>query len=108
VLEDSNTYIRLGVSRTDISSLIGIVNEKYEVNAWKEKKYMQKIVTDLETPQVIKKRLETAYSVLGDQIKYASPDCGLAFWPDQELALRLLENTAKGINEFNSERKSGE
>lgn len=108
VLENSNTYIRLGVSRTDISSLIGIVNEKCEVNAWKEKEYMQKIVTDLETPQVIKKRLETAYEVLGDQIKYASPDCGLAFWPDQELALRLLENTAKGINEFNSERRSGE
>jgi 5-methyltetrahydropteroyltriglutamate--homocysteine methyltransferase len=108
VLEDSNTYIRLGVSRTDISSLIGIVNERYEVNAWKDKEYMQKIITDLETPQVIKKRLETAYAVLGDQIKYASPDCGLAFWPDQELALKLLENTAKGINEFNSERRSGE
>ncbi|MGV8076903.1 MAG: methionine synthase [Methanosarcina sp.] len=108
VLEDSNTYIRLGVSRTDISSLIGIVNETYGVNAWKEKEYMQKIVTDLETPDVIKKRLEKAYSVLGDRIKYASPDCGLAFWPDQELAFRLLENTAKGINEFNSEKNDQE
>ncbi len=103
VLEDSNTYIRLGVSRTDISSLIGIVNETYGVNAWKDREYMQKIVTDLETPEVIKKRLETGYSVLGDQIKYASPDCGLAFWPDQELAFKLLENTAKGVNEFNAE-----
>jgi len=103
VLEDSNTYIRLGVSRTDISSLIGIVNETYGVNAWKDREYMQKIVTDLESPEVIKKRLETGYSVLGDQIKYASPDCGLAFWPDQELAFKLLENTAKGVNEFNAE-----
>lgn len=105
VLEESNTYIRLGVSRTDISSLIGIINETYGVNAWKEKEYMQKIVTDLETPEVVKKRLETAYSMLGDRIKYASPDCGLAFWPDQELAFKLLENTAKGINEFNAEKK---
>jgi 5-methyltetrahydropteroyltriglutamate--homocysteine methyltransferase len=104
VLEDSNTYMRIGVSRTDISSLIGIVNEKYGVNAWKEKEYMQKIVTELETPDVVKKRLETAFSVLGDRIKYASPDCGLAFWPDQDLALKLLENTAKGINDFNSEK----
>ena len=103
VLEDSNTYIRLGVSRTDISSLIGIVNETYGVNAWKDREYMQKIVTDLETPKVVKKRLETGYSVLGDRIKYASPDCGLAFWPDQELAFKLLENTAKGVNEFNAE-----
>jgi 5-methyltetrahydropteroyltriglutamate--homocysteine methyltransferase len=108
VLEDSNTYIRLGVSRTDISSLIGIVNETYGLNAWKEKDYMQKIVTELETPAVVKKRLETAYFVLGDRIKYASPDCGLAFWPDQELAFKLLENTAKGINEFNAEKKGAE
>lgn len=106
VLEESDTYIRLGVSRTDISSLIGIVNETHAVNAWKDKEYMNKIVTELETPEVVKKRLETAYSVLGDRIRYASPDCGLAFWPDQELAFKLLENTAKGINEFNSEKRS--
>jgi 5-methyltetrahydropteroyltriglutamate--homocysteine methyltransferase len=105
VLEDSNTYVGVGVARTDIFSLISIVNEKYGVNAWKEKEYMQKIVTELETPDVIKKRLETAYSVLGDRIKYANPDCGLAFWPDQDLAFKLLENTAKGINQFNAEKK---
>ena len=106
VLEDSNTYIGVGISRTDISSLIGIVNEKYGINAWEEKEYMQKIVTELETPDVIKKRLEKAFSVLGGRIKYANPDCGLAFWPDQDLAFKLLENTAKGINEFNAEKKN--
>ena len=105
LLEDSDTYIGVGVSRTDIFSLVNIVNEKYGVNAWKEKEYMQKVVTELETPDVIKKRLKTAYSTLGDRIKYASPDCGLAFWPDQELAFKLLENTSKGINEFNAEEK---
>lgn len=104
VLENANAYVRVGVSRTDISSLIGTVNEEYGVNAWKEKEYLQKIVTELETPEVVKKRLETAYSALGDRIRYASPDCGLAFWPDQDLAFKLLENTAKGINEFNLER----
>lgn len=104
VLEDSNTYAGVGISRTDIFSLISIVNEKYGINAWKDKEYMQKIVTELETSDIIKKRLETAYSVLGDRIKYANPDCGLAFWPDQKLAFRLLENTAKAVNEFNAER----
>jgi 5-methyltetrahydropteroyltriglutamate--homocysteine methyltransferase len=108
ILEDSNTYIRLGVSRTDISSLIGTVNENYGVNAWKEKEYMQKVVTEMETPGLVQKRLEKAYSILGDRIKYASPDCGLAFWPDQELAFKLLENTAKGINAFNAEMKNRE
>jgi 5-methyltetrahydropteroyltriglutamate--homocysteine methyltransferase len=104
VLEDSNTYIGVGISRTDIFSLTSIINEKYRVNAWKEKEYLQKIVTELETPDVIKKRLEMAFSILGDRIKYANPDCGLAFWPDQDLAFKLLENTAKAINEFNAER----
>ncbi|MPM59565.1 hypothetical protein SDC9_106409 [bioreactor metagenome] len=106
VLEDSDTYAGVGVSRTDVFSLASIVNEKYGVNAWKEKEYMQKIVTELETPDVIKKRLEAAYSVLGDRIRYANPDCGLAFWPDQDLAFRLLENTAKGINQFNEEKNN--
>ena len=105
VLEDSNIYVGIGISRTDIFSLISIVNEKYGVNAWKQKKYMQKIITELETPDVIKKRLETAFSIFWDCIKYANSDCGLAFWPDQDIAFKLLENTAKGINQFNAERK---
>lgn len=106
VLEAADAYVRLGVARTDISNLIGTINEEYGVNAWKEKAYMQKIVTDMETPATVKKRLQTAYDVLGDRIKYASPDCGLAFWPDQELAFKLLENTAKGVNAFNAERRN--
>lgn len=53
----------------------------------------------------MKKRIEKAYSVLGDRIKYANPDCGLALWPDQDLAFRLLENTAKGLTQFNAEKK---
>ncbi|AKB27724.1 5-methyltetrahydropteroyltriglutamate-- homocysteine methyltransferase [Methanosarcina siciliae T4/M] len=105
VLEDSDTYVGVGIARTDIFSLVNIVNEKYGINAWKEKVYMQKTITELETPDVIKKRLDTAYSVLGDRIKYANPDCGLAFWPDQDIAFRLFENTAKAVNEFNEEKK---
>ena len=56
----------VGIARTDIFSLVNIVNEKYGINAWKEKEYMQKIITELETPDVIKKRLETvitSYSI---------------------------------------------
>jgi 5-methyltetrahydropteroyltriglutamate--homocysteine methyltransferase len=103
VLEDSNAFVRLGVSRTDITNLAGVINETYGINVWKETAYMQKIVTDMETPETVLKRLKKAYATLGDRIKYASPDCGLAFWPNQDLAFALLENTAKGINLFNEE-----
>ncbi|MDD4497097.1 MAG: methionine synthase [Methanosarcinaceae archaeon] len=106
VLEASDTYVRPGVARTDISNLIGTINEECGVNAWKEPEYMQKIVTGMETPEVIRKRLEKVCAELGDRVKYAGPDCGLAFWPDRELAFKLLENTAKGINAFNKENKT--
>lgn len=105
VLEASDTFIRLGVARTDVSNLIGTISENYGVNAWKEPAYMQKIITEMETPEVIKKRLEKGCAEFGDRVKYAGPDCGLAFWPDQELAFKLLENTAKGIDAFNGENR---
>jgi len=102
VLEASETFVRPGVARTDISGLIGSLNEEYGINAWKEPAYMQKIVKEKETPLVIQKRLEKVCASLGARVKYAGPDCGLAFWPNRELAFKLLENTAKGINAFNN------
>jgi 5-methyltetrahydropteroyltriglutamate--homocysteine methyltransferase len=87
VLEDSNTYVGIGISRTDIFSLISIINEKYGINAWKQKKYMQKIITELETPDAIKKRLEPAFSILGDCIKYANPTSG---WLSGQIRILLL------------------
>jgi 5-methyltetrahydropteroyltriglutamate--homocysteine methyltransferase len=41
--EDSNTYVGVAVSRTDIFSLISIINENYGVNAWKEKGICKKL-----------------------------------------------------------------
>lgn len=46
VLEDSNTYVKIGISRTDIFSLRSIINEKYGINTRKQKTYMQKIITN--------------------------------------------------------------
>jgi len=54
----------------------------------------------METPEIVEKRLEKAYSLFGDRIKYAGPDCGLGSWPTQEMAFRLLNNTGIGIKEF--------
>jgi 5-methyltetrahydropteroyltriglutamate--homocysteine methyltransferase len=55
---------------------------------------------DVETKEKIKNRLEKAYALFGDRIKYAGPDCGLGSWPSQELAFKLLQNTGMGIKEF--------
>ena len=99
-LGDYDKFLRIGVSRTDIFGMAAVLNEKYNTNVWKEPAKLDEITTQMETPQIIAKRLEKAYSIFGDGIKYAGPDCGLGSWPSQELASNLLKNTGAGIKEF--------
>jgi len=42
-----------------------VLNEKYGINVWKESKRLEEIVTAMETPQIVEKRLEKAYSIFG-------------------------------------------
>lgn len=100
VLEDTDSFLRLGIVRTDISTLAGILNEKHCTNVWKDQKYLFEIVTDFETPAIVTKRLKLAYRRFGNLIKYAGPDCGLGSWPSQEIAFALLSNVAQGLNDF--------
>ncbi|VVB54599.1 Uncharacterised protein [uncultured archaeon] len=99
-LGDYDKFLRIGVSRTDIFGMAAILNDKYNTNVWKEPAKLDEITTQMETPQIIAKRLRKAYSIFGDRIKYAGPDCGLGSWPSQELASNLLKNTGAGIKEF--------
>lgn len=100
VLDDTDSFLRVGVARTDIFNLASVLNEKYNTNVWKDTQYLPEIVTEMETPDVISKRLEKAYSIFGNRIRYAGPDCGLGSWPTQEIAGQLLRNVAKGIENF--------
>ena len=100
VLEDSDSFLRVGVARTDIFNLVAVLNEKYNTNVWKETQHFPEIINEMETPAVISKRLANAYSIFDERIKYAGPDCGLGSWPSQEMASQLLSNVAKGIADF--------
>ncbi|HML25328.1 methionine synthase [Methanomethylovorans sp.] len=97
VLDESDSFLRVGIARTDISNLVSVLNDKYGTNVWKDTSRLQEIVTELETPDVISKRLEKAYSIFGERIKYVGPDCGLGSWPSQQIASQLLQNIAAGI-----------
>ncbi len=99
-LFEYDKFLRIGVTRTDIFNMSSMLNEKYGINIWKEPEKLEDIVSVMETPEIIEKRLEKAYSLFGDRIKYAGPDCGLGSWPTQEMAFRLLNNTGIGIKEF--------
>jgi len=102
VLEKTDSFLRTGIARTDIFNLTAALNEKYDINVWKEPSRMKEVVTKMETPGVIEKRLLRAYNVFGERIRYAGPDCGLGAWPTQEMAELLLRNTRRGLDRFHS------
>jgi len=99
-LERYDMFLRVGVARTDIFGMTAQLNEKYQTNVWKETSRLGDVVTAMETPDVIAKRLHRAYDRFGALIRYAGPDCGLGAWQYQDLAQRLLENTRDGISIF--------
>ncbi|MDF1558195.1 MAG: methionine synthase [ANME-2 cluster archaeon] len=102
-LTASDTFMRVGIARTDIFGLSATLNEKYNTNVWKEPERLTEVVTQMETPKVIAGRLSNIYGTFGDSIKYAGPDCGLGSWPSQDMAQQLLRNTAKGMEMFRQE-----
>ena len=62
-MRDFDKFLRIGVSRTDIFGMAAVLNEKYNTNVWKEPAKLDEITTQMETPQIIAKRLQKAYSI---------------------------------------------
>ncbi|MEA3255285.1 MAG: methonine synthase [Candidatus Altiarchaeota archaeon] len=98
-LESFDKFLRVGISRTNIFGLVAEFNERFGVDLWETKKFSE--LGKMENQRVIGKRLQKAYELFNDRIKYAGPDCGLGAWPNQETAFQLLKNTSEAINEFN-------
>jgi len=104
-LDNYDKFLRIGVARTDILSMAAEYDELHHTNAFKDKGILKTVVTEYNSPEKITKRLEKAYSIFGDRIKYVGPDCGLGPFPSQELAYMVLKNTAEGILDFYSDSK---
>lgn len=100
-LESYDKFLRVGVSRTNI---YGIMADYREEKASSPKNPAD-AVSFLESIKVIRGRLDRAYSLFGERIKYAGPDCGLGSWPDQESAVQLLKNTSVAVEEFNKSKE---
>ena len=66
--------MRVGAARTDIFGMTAQLNEKYQTNVWKDTSRLGDVVTAMEMPDVIAKRLHRAYDRFGDLIRYAGPD----------------------------------
>ncbi|MFB3764668.1 MAG: methionine synthase [Methanotrichaceae archaeon] len=100
LLEDTDTYLRAGIARTDILSMAAGLNDKLGINLWDDPARLEKEVMRSESPQMIEKRMGHAYSLFGDRLRAVGPDCGLGSWPSQTMACMLLSACAMSLNSF--------
>jgi 5-methyltetrahydropteroyltriglutamate--homocysteine methyltransferase len=89
MLEAKDKQIRVGVSRTDIDSILA---ELYERGV--SKPTAEQLIDDEEA---IRKRYASAKAKYGERMTFTGPDCGVGSWPSQEAALLLLERTVKAL-----------
>jgi 5-methyltetrahydropteroyltriglutamate--homocysteine methyltransferase len=94
LLENSDKQIRVGVSRTDIDSILAELYEKGIAKPSAEQL--------IEPEETIKKRYNVAKEKYGDRMTFTGPDCGLGSWPSQEAAQFLLEQTVKAVRAASS------
>jgi 5-methyltetrahydropteroyltriglutamate--homocysteine methyltransferase len=89
MLEDADKQIRVGVSRTDIGSIMAELNDKGVAKPTTEQL--------VESKEVIKKRYLSAKQKYEDRMTFTGPDCGVGGWPSQEAAQLLLKRTVEAI-----------
>ncbi len=99
-LENYDKFLRVGISRTDILSMAAEYDEKHHTRAFSDRAILEAIIGEYNSPERVKRRLEHAYSIFDERIRYVGPDCGLKSFPSQELAFMVLKNTADGIRAF--------
>ncbi|MHC1636026.1 MAG: methionine synthase [Candidatus Methanospirareceae archaeon] len=99
-LERDDKWLRVGISRTDIFNMAADFNEKYNVNVFEDESLLRKLIEEYNSPREIKRRLDKAFSIFGERIRYVGPDCGLGSFPDQKIAYEVLRNTAIALNLF--------
>jgi len=89
MLEAADKQIRVGVSRTDIDSIMAELHDKGVAKPTAEQ------LVDGE--EVIKKRYVSAKEKFGERMTFTGPDCGLGSWPSQEAAQLLLKRTVDAV-----------
>jgi len=89
MLEKADKQIRIGVSRTDIDSIMAELSERGIT-----KPDAERLVEDEET---IRTRYVAAKRKYGERMTFAGPDCGLGGWPTQESARLLLKRTVNAV-----------
>lgn len=97
VLESYGKRIRTGITRTDVLTMASEFNERNDANVWTDEESWKAFVRETEPPSIIAERIRKVKERYGDLIEYVGPECGLGGAKRMELARKVLENTASGI-----------
>jgi 5-methyltetrahydropteroyltriglutamate--homocysteine methyltransferase len=89
MLDEAHKQIRVGVSRTDIDTILAELNDKGFPKPTPEQM--------VENEETIRKRFEAAKEKFGERLAFVGPDCGLGSWSSQEAALLLLKRTVAAV-----------
>jgi methionine synthase II (cobalamin-independent) len=89
MLEGADKHIRVGVSRTDIDT---VVAELYEKGI--PKPTVEQLV---ESEETIRNRYRLAKNKYDERMTFTGPDCGLSGWPSQEAAELVLKRTVRAV-----------
>ncbi len=100
VLEENDTYLRAGIARTDILSMSANLNEKLGTNLWQDMPRLEREIVEMESTDVMKRRLDRAYDRFGERLRATGPDCGLGSWPSQKMAAGLLSRCSAAVRSF--------
>ncbi len=100
-LESYEKFIRIGIARSDIDGIIAEYNSIHNTNVWGDDEGILNAIDEIESKDVIRKRLKKAVEMFDERLRYIGPDCGLFSFPKQEHAVKLLENVnmARKVNE---------
>ena len=91
MLESADKQIRVGISRTDVDSIIAELYDKGIVKPTAEQL--------VESEDAIRKRFSVAKEKYGEVMTFAGPDCGLGGWSTQETAQLLLRRTVDAVKQ---------
>jgi 5-methyltetrahydropteroyltriglutamate--homocysteine methyltransferase len=89
MLDGANKQLRVGISRTDIDSIMAELRDRGIVNPNLEQA--------VESEEPIRKRFLAAKEKFGDRMTFTGPDCGLGGWPTPEAAQLLLKRTTSAV-----------
>lgn len=64
MLEETDSFIRAGIARTDILSMSAQSNQRLGINLWQDMPRLEREIMEMESPAVMKKRLVKAMADL--------------------------------------------